>query len=67
MTTTTTTTSLANKNFGSVPGSKSNQTHAGCPNTLQVVSANSPLIQGNYVITNQTRRGQPVWHNIQKD
>ena len=58
---------MANKSLGSEPGRKSNQTDLGCPNTLQVVSANTPLLQGNYVITNQKRRGQPVWHNKEKN
>ena len=56
---TTTTTSLAK--------SINNQTNSGCPTTLRVVSANNQLLQGYYETTNQTRRGQPVWYNKEKD
>ena len=41
--------------------------NSGCPSTLRVVSASTPFLQGNYVITNQKRRGQPVWHNKEKN
>ena len=65
-TTTTETTSFANKNFGNVSGSISNQTNSGCPSALRVVSASATWLQGYYEVTNQTRRGQPVWYNKQK-
>ena len=66
-TTTTETTSFANKNFGNVSGSISNQTNSGCPSALRVVSASATWLQGYYEVTNQTRRGQPVWYNKEKD
>ena len=49
-----------------IKGSISTKVNSGCPSSLRVVSANS-LIQGNYEITNQTRRGQPVWYNKEKN
>ena len=67
MTQTTTTTSLADETFGIVNGSISNQTNLRCPSTLGVGSSNNQLFQGYYEITNQTRRGQPVWYNKEKD
>ena len=39
---------------------------AGCPSTLKVLSAKKPWIEGQYEITNQTRRGQSVWYNKAK-
>ena len=57
---------MANTNFGIVPGNKSNQTKSGCPSTLRVVGVDTPWLRGYYEITNQTRRGQPVWHNKEK-
>ena len=54
-------------NFGSLlSGSKPIQTKSGCPSSLQVFSSKAPWIEGQYEITNQTRRGQPVWYNKEK-
>ena len=38
----------------------------GCPSTLRVISKNLRWIEGQYEITNQKRRGQPVWYNEEK-
>ena len=39
----------------------------GCPSTLRVISAkNLWWIEGQYEITNQTRRGQSVWYNEER-
>ena len=49
------------------PRKKNSSPYSGCPSTLRVVSATKPLIEGQYGITNQTRRGKSVWYNKEKN